>query len=127
MGCINKWRTTMGKPTLAYNATLQAIVNAETQEMNGVLRHVVKPGVYGQVVAPGQASNFEAVLVSGWLCEVPSTPGLSEQLCADWKKKANFDHGDQTDHNEICTADRYKGVACANYNGMWACDFTLYD
>jgi len=127
MATINKWRSAMGKPTLAYNTTLQAIVDVEVKEMNGALTHVTKPGVYGQVVAPGQSTDFGGVWLAGWVCEVPDTPGVGEQTCKDALAKNNFNHEGQTDHNEICTAERYKGVACGNYKGMWACDFTLYE
>ena len=91
-----------------------------------------------QVLAPGDASNFESVYLGGWLCELPNSPGLNG-ACSS--ASGGWNHEGQTGkyplhdyngpqalinligHAEILTGD-YKKIGCAlsSSTGVWSCD-----
>jgi hypothetical protein len=86
---------------------------------NGQMVHKLNPGSFGQVLAPGNADDFEHVFVGGWLCEIPSLPGL-DGVCA--KQSEGWAYAGQTGHAEILTSDQYSKIGCALHAGIWCCD-----
>jgi len=118
---VSKWRAAGGLPALAQDSTLEAnALKTSTDSTNG-LEHELNPGTFAQVLAPGDASNFESVYVGGWLCEVPSLPGLNG-ICAT--EAQGWDHSDgETGHADILTSTSYTKIGCAlSGTGVWACD-----
>ena len=79
----------------------------------------LNPGSMAQVLAPGDASNFENVFVGGWLCEVPSLPGLNG-ICSSMS--AGWDYEGQTGHADILSSTSYTKIGCALFDGIWGCD-----
>ncbi len=77
MGVVSTWRAAGGLPALTQDSTLEGNAMKTSTDSVGGLKHELNPGTYAQVLAPGDASNFESVYVGGWLCEVPSLPGLN--------------------------------------------------
>lgn len=116
----NKWRVALGKP--AWTESSKLVANAQDTADNSVggLIHKLNPGTFAQVLAPGDASNFENVFVGGWLCELPNLPGL-DGVCAS--ASGGWNHEGQTGHAEILDGD-YKSIGCAlsSSTGVWACD-----
>jgi len=118
---VSKWRAAGGLPSLAQDSTLEAnALKTSTDSTNG-LEHELNPGTFAQVLAPGDASNFESVYVGGWLCEIPSLPGLNG-ICAT--EAQGWDHSDgETGHADILTSTQYTKIGCAlSGTGVWACD-----
>ena len=71
----------MGLQTLSRNSILEANAMDKVMSSNGEMIHKLNPGTFGQVQAPGSTDDFEYVFVGGWLCEIPSLPGL-QGVCA---------------------------------------------
>jgi len=118
---VSKWRAAGGLPALAQDSTLEAnALKTSTDSTNG-LQHELNPGTFAQVLAPGDSSNFESVYVGGWLCEIPSLPGL-DGICST--EAQGWDHSDgETGHAEILTSTSYTKIGCAlSGTGVWACD-----
>jgi len=116
----NKWRVAGGKPAFTQSSTLVANAQKTADDSVGGLKHELNPGTFAQVLAPGDASNFESVYVGGWLCELPNSPGLNG-ICST--ESAGWNHDGQTGHAEILTGD-YKSIGCAlsTSTGVWSCD-----
>lgn len=116
----NKWRVAGGKPAFVEDSTLVANAQKTADDSVGGLKHELNPGTMAQVLAPGDASNFESVYLGGWLCELPNSPGLNG-ACAS--ASGGWNHEGQTGHAEILTGD-YKKIGCAlsSSTGVWSCD-----
>ncbi|KEF60732.1 uncharacterized protein A1O9_02293 [Exophiala aquamarina CBS 119918] len=116
----NKWRVAGGKPAFTESSTLVANAQKTADDSVGGLQHQLNPGTMAQVLAPGDASDFETVYLGGWLCELPNSPGL-DGICASASN--GWNHEGQTGHAEILTGD-YKSIGCAfsSGTGVWSCD-----
>jgi uncharacterized protein YkwD len=126
MGIVNQWRAKLSHPNLQHNTTLESNIDTTCTEGNGVMKHHLLPGTFGQVLAPGQCdiSNFEHVFVGGWLCEMPNMKGM-DGVCAQQSKGWSYvgENGKpQTGHAEILTADKYTQIGCGCVKGIWGCD-----
>lgn len=119
MATVSQWRSTMGMGALAQDAKLEANAMDTSASSGGQLKHKLNSGSMAQVMAPGNAGNFESVFVGGWLCEVPSLPGLSS-VCGSMSK--GWNHAGQTGHAEILSSTKYKKIGCALASGVWTCD-----
>lgn len=117
---VNTWRKKMNLPTLQKSSKLEANAEKTCREGNGKMVHQLNEGSMGQVLAPGKAADFEKVFVGGWLCEVPSTPGLGSEVCD--KMSQGWNHAGQTGHNEILIGTKNKMIGCAIAGGIWGCD-----
>lgn len=93
----NKWRVAGGKPAFTESAKLVANAQDTADNSVGGLIHKLNPGTFAQVLAPGDASNFESVYLGGWLCELPNSPGLNG-VCAT--ASGGWNHEGQTGHAE---------------------------
>jgi len=121
MSVVSKWRAAGGLPAVTQDSTLEANALKTSTNSVGGLIHELNPGTMAQVLAPGTTSNFEDVYVGGWLCEVPSSPGL-DGICAT--ESAGWDYDGQTGHNAILTSTAYTKVGCAIAStNVWACDW----
>merc|ERR1712029_898799 len=89
------------------------------QNSDGSMVHELNPGTMAQVLAPGTSSDFENVFVGGWLCEIPTLPGL-DGVCSTMS--AGWSYNGETGHAKILTATSYSKIGCALYAGIWACD-----
>ncbi|KAJ9615393.1 hypothetical protein H2200_001468 [Cladophialophora chaetospira] len=118
---VSKWRSAGGLPALAQDSTLEGNAMKTSSDSTNGLQHELNPGTFAQVLAPGDASNFESVYVGGWLCEVPSLPGLNG-ICSTMAQ--GWDHSDgETGHADILTSTKYTKIGCAlSSTGVWACD-----
>ncbi|KIX01509.1 uncharacterized protein Z518_09235 [Rhinocladiella mackenziei CBS 650.93] len=119
MGIVSKWRSAGGLPALTQDSTLEGNALKTATDSGGTLTHELNPGTMAQVLAPGNADNFESVYVGGWLCEIPTLPGLDgicDTLAQGWN------HAGQTGHAEILTSTSYTKIGCALASGIWACD-----
>ncbi|KAI1252476.1 hypothetical protein MGN70_007054 [Eutypa lata] len=121
MDIVSKWRSNLGLPALAEDGTLVGNAQKTVDEGNGQMIHQLNPGTYGQTLAPGQPDGFEHVFVGGWLCEIPTLPGLNG-VC-DTELGQGWYYNGQTGHAEILTSPNYSRIGCANAVGIWACDF----
>ncbi|PVI01784.1 hypothetical protein DM02DRAFT_524302 [Periconia macrospinosa] len=110
----------MNLPEFQKDAQLEANAEKTCREGNGQMVHQLNKGSMGQVLAPGKATDFEKVFVGGWLCEVPSTPGLGSEVCD--KMSQGWNHAGQTGHNEILVGTKNKKIGCAIAGGIWGCD-----
>jgi len=119
MGIVDTWRAKLGKKALIHDDKLEANALNCVTESNGQMVHKLNPGSYGQVLAPGSADDFEHVFVGGWLCEMPSLPGL-DGVCSTQSSGWRYDG--QTGHAKILTDDSYSKIGCALYAGIWGCD-----
>ena len=121
MNVVDKWRSALELPELVQDNNLQNNAQKTADESIGGLHHQLNPGSLAQVLAPGDADNFEKVFVGGWLCELPDTPGLNG-VCAEQSK--GWDYEGQTGHAEILTSGSYHKVGCAysDGTGVWSCD-----
>lgn len=115
MGIVDKWRSKMGLAALECDSTLEGNAQKVVQIGNGVMRHELFPGTYGQVLAPGGEGDeaFEKVFVGGWLCELPETKGL-DGICSTMSQGWSYEG--QTGHAEILTNPSYKKIGCALSN-----------
>lgn len=121
MGVVDTWRSKMGLSKLECDSTLEGNAQKVVEKGNGVMRHELFPGTYGQVLAPGGEGDeaFEKVFVGGWLCELPKTKGL-DGVCD--KMSQGWSYEGQTGHAEILTNPGYKKIGCALSKGIWCCD-----
>jgi len=119
MGVVDNWRAKLGMKALVHDDQLEANALNCVTESNGQMIHKLNPGSYGQVLAPGNADDFEHVFVGGWLCEMPNLPGL-DGVCATQSEGWRYDG--QTGHAKILTDDSYSKIGCALYAGIWGCD-----
>jgi uncharacterized protein YkwD len=121
MSIISEWRSKMGMNDLACDKKLEANAMNCVQEGNGVMKHKLNAGTYGQVLAPGKDNmeSFLSVFVGGWLCEIPTLPGLNG-VCSTMSKGWSYEG--QTGHAEILTSKNYSKIGCSFFNGIWACD-----
>lgn len=119
MAIVSKYRTAGGLAALTQSSKLEANALKTAQDGKGQMVHELNPGTFGQVLAPGTASNFESVYVGGWLCEKPSLKGLNG-ICTTMTK--GWSHDGETGHADILTDPKYKSIGCALADGIWACD-----
>jgi len=119
MGVVSEYRSKMGLGSLTQSDQLQANALKTAQDGNGQMVHELNSGSMAQVLAPGDADNFVSVFVGGWLCEMPSLPGL-DGICSSMS--AGWDYAGQTGHAEILSSTSYSKIGCAIANGIWACD-----
>ncbi|KIW22835.1 uncharacterized protein PV07_11093 [Cladophialophora immunda] len=122
MSVVSKWRAAGGLPALTQDSQLEANAMKTSTDSVGGLIHELNPGTMAQVLAPGTPDNFESVYVGGWLCEIPTLPGLNG-ICAT--EAQGWDHSNgETGHAEILTSTSYSKIGCALAlsTGVWACD-----
>ncbi|KIX99086.1 uncharacterized protein Z520_05547 [Fonsecaea multimorphosa CBS 102226] len=122
MSVVSEWRAAGGLPALTQDSTLEANALKTSTNSVGGLIHELNPGTLAQVLAPGTPTNFESVYVGGWLCEIPTLPGLNG-ICAT--EAQGWDHSDgETGHALILTSTSYTKIGCslALSTGVWACD-----
>jgi hypothetical protein len=122
MAIVNQYRGIMGKSALTESSQLQANAQKTADDSGGQLKHELNPGSMAQVLAPGDASNFESVFVGGWLCEVPSYLGSDSSICNSMSQ--GWNHAGQTGHADILSSDGYHNIGCALGDGIWACDLS---
>jgi uncharacterized protein YkwD len=118
MAIVDEYRTKLGLPALAQSSAREATALKTAQDGNGQMVHQLLPGTFGQVLAPGGPGDFKHVFVGGWLCEIPTLPGLNGE-CATQSEGWMYS---STGHADILTSDSYKNIGCANAGGIWACD-----
>lgn len=118
-GIVDTWRSKLGLKALTNSAKLEANALDTVVSSNGQMVHKLNPGTYGQVLAPGSESDFEHVFVGGWLCEIPTLPGL-DGVCAT--QSDGWTYEGQTGHAEILTSGSYSEIGCALHAGIWCCD-----
>ncbi|CAO2648534.1 Nn.00g078010.m01.CDS01 [Neocucurbitaria sp. VM-36] len=118
-GIVDTWRAKMGMKALINDAKLESNAMDVVVSSNGQMVHKLNPGTFAQVLAPGTADNFEHVFVGGWLCEIPTLPGL-DGVCAT--QSEGWSYQGQTGHAEILTSDSYSKIGCALHAGIWCCD-----
>ena len=116
---VDTWRAKLGLKALANDAKLESNAMDTVVSSNGQMVHKLNPGSYGQVLAPGNADDFEHVFVGGWLCEIPTLPGL-DGVCTT--QSEGWAYEGQTGHAEILTSDNYSKIGCALHAGIWCCD-----
>ncbi|EOA85892.1 uncharacterized protein SETTUDRAFT_110914 [Exserohilum turcica Et28A] len=109
----------MGMKTLAYDSKLESNAMDTVESSKGAMVHKLNEGTLGQVLAPGDANHFEHVFVGGWLCEMPSLPGLGD-VCQ--RESKGWAYNGQTGHAEILTSKEYSKIGCALSTGIWCCD-----
>jgi hypothetical protein len=121
MGIISKWRSKMGMRDLAQFALLESNALDCVQEGAGVMKHKLNPGTFAQVLARGEQNmeSFLSVFVGGWLCEIPTLPGL-DGVCSTMSKGWSYEG--QTGHAEILTSENYSKIGCSFFDGIWGCD-----
>lgn len=119
MDVVSEWRSKMGLGALTESDTLQANALKTVTDGQGQMVHELNPGSMAQVLAPGDANNFENVYVGGWLCEEPSLPGL-DGICSTMS--AGWDYEGQTGHAAILSNPQYTKIGCALNYGIWGCD-----
>jgi hypothetical protein len=119
MAVVDEWRSKMGMKALASDSKLESNAMDTVVSSNGQMIHKLNPGTYGQVLAPGGEKDFEHVFVGGWLCEIPTLPGL-DGVCA--QQSQGWTYEGQTGHAEILTSDNYSKIGCALHAGIWCCD-----
>jgi hypothetical protein len=121
MDIVSEWRAKLGMAALECDPKLEDNAMNVVVEGNGVMKHKLNPGTFGQVLAPGKPDmeSFLSVFVGGWLCEIPTLPGL-DGVCSTMSK--GWDYQGQTGHAEILTSDNYSKIGCKNHEGIWCCD-----
>lgn len=115
----SKWRAALGKPAWTVDSKLVANAQDTADSSGGNLVHKLNPGSFAQVLAPGDASDFESVFLGGWLCELPNLPGLNG-ICSS--ASGGWNHDGQTGHAEILSSTQYTKIGCALGDGIWSCD-----
>ncbi|KIW20440.1 hypothetical protein PV08_01015 [Exophiala spinifera] len=120
MDVVSKWRSAGGLPALSRDSTLEANALKTSTDSVGGLKHELNPGTMAQVLAPGSPSNFEEVYVGGWLCEIPTLPGL-DGICSTASQGWSYDG--QTGHATILTSTSYSKIGCAiaSNTNVWSC------
>lgn len=116
---VDEWRSRMGLKALANDARLVSNAVNTVISSNGQMVHKLSPGSYGQVLAPGNADDFEKVFVGGWLCEIPTLPGL-QGVCST--QSDGWAYNGQTGHAEMLTSDDFSKIGCAWFADIWCCD-----
>ncbi|KAJ4362620.1 hypothetical protein N0V95_001425 [Ascochyta clinopodiicola] len=116
---VDTWRAKLGLKALTNDAKLESNAMDTVVSSNGQMVHKLNPGSFGQVLAPGNADDFEHVFVGGWLCEIPTLPGL-DGVCSS--QSDGWAYNGQTGHAEILTSDNYSKIGCALHAGIWCCD-----
>lgn len=119
MDIVNEWRGKMGMSDLAFDQTLQDNSQKTVNDDKGQMTHELNPGSFAQVLAPGNADDFEKVFVGGWLCEIPSLPGL-DGICSTMSQ--GWAYNGETGHADILTSKAYSKIGCALAYGIWGCD-----
>jgi hypothetical protein len=121
MDIVSEWRAKLGMADLECDPALEANAMKVVVEGNGVMKHKLFPGTYGQVLAPGKPDmeSFLSVFVGGWLCEIPTLPGL-DGVCSTMSQGWSYEG--QTGHAELLTSDNYSKIGCKNHEGIWCCD-----
>ncbi|ETI26359.1 hypothetical protein G647_03136 [Cladophialophora carrionii CBS 160.54] len=121
MAVVSKMRAAGGLPSFTQDSTLEAnALKTSTESTNG-LQHQLNPGTFAQVLAPGSVDNFESVYVGGWLCEIPSLPGLNG-ICSTAAQGWDHSNG-ETGHADVLSSTKYSKIGCAiSGTGVWACD-----
>lgn len=124
IGIVSKWRSAGGLPALTQDSTLEANALKTSTDSVGGLIHELNPGTFAQVLAPGTPDNFESVYVGGWLCEIPTLPGL-DGICDTLGQ--GWNHAGQTGHADILTSTSYSKIGCAlaSSTGVWACGMSI--
>lgn len=118
MSVVSEWRQKMGMSDLQEDSTLAANALKTAVDGHGSMVHQLNPGSMGQVLAPGSESDFESCFVGGWLCEIPSLPGL-DGVCSTESKGWSYD---TTGHAELLTSTKYSKIGCGWSDNIWACD-----
>lgn len=124
MDVVSEWRAKMGLKELKQDAKLEANAYKTCRDGNGSMKHQLNEGTFGQVLAPGKATEFEHVFVGGWLCEVPTTKGLNG-ICTTASKGWTYEDANgkkQTGHNEILVDPKFTKIGCAMVQDIWGCD-----
>jgi len=119
MSIVSEWRSKMGMSALTEDSTLAANALKTAVDGNGQMVHELNPGSMAQVLAPGEPTDFEKCFVGGWLCEIPTLPGL-DGICDTMS--AGWAYGGETGHAEILSSTSYSKIGCGNADGIWACD-----
>lgn len=119
MAIVNEWRSKMGMSNLVWDQTLQNNDQKTVNDDKGTMTHELNPGSFAQVLAPGGPDDFEKVFVGGWLCEIPTLPGL-DGICNTMSQGWAYDG--QTGHADILTSKAYSKIGCANAYNLWGCD-----
>jgi|TARA_R110002003_G_scaffold2429_8_gene24333 uncharacterized protein YkwD len=122
MGVVDEWRQKLGLKALACDSKLEANAMDTVVSSNGQMVHKLNAGTFGQTLAPGtdDVESFKKVFVGGWLCEIPTLPGL-DGVCATMSQGWSYEG--QTGHAEILTSPSYSKIGCACHQDIWACDF----
>jgi uncharacterized protein YkwD len=118
MVIVDEYRTKLGLSALVHSSARETTALKTAQDGNGEMVHQLLSGTYGQVLAPGGPDDFKHVFVGGWLCEIPTLPGLNGE-CAVQSEGWMYS---STGHAEILTSNSYTNIGCANAGGIWACD-----
>lgn len=116
---VDTWRAKLGLKPLVNDAKLESNALDTVVSSNGQMIHKLNDGSMGQVLAPGDKDDFEHVFVGGWLCEIPTLPGL-DGICETASK--GWAYAGQTGHAEILTSPSYSKIGCALHAGIWCCD-----
>lgn len=116
---VNRWRSKLGMKAFARDPKLESNAIDVVYSSHGEMVHKFNHDTFGQVLAPGNDKDFEHVFVGGWLCEIPSLPGLDD-VC-DVQSKG-WEYNGQTSHAELLTSNTYSRIGCAYYAGIWCCD-----
>ena len=120
METVDDWMAKLGIRGLKADLQLAANAQNTSSSSGGALNHNLNTGSMAQVMAPGNEADFESVFVGGWLCELPSLPGLGSAVCSEMGK--GYDHAGQTGHAEILTSPTYASIGCGLAQGIWMCD-----
>ncbi|KAF2855028.1 hypothetical protein T440DRAFT_201841 [Plenodomus tracheiphilus IPT5] len=118
-GIVDKWRAKLNLKPLINSKKLEDNAMNTVIASNGEMIHKLNAGTFGQVLAPGDKDDFEHVFVGGWLCEIPTLPGL-DGICQT--QSAGWTYQGQTGHAEILTSPNYSEIGCAFNAGIWCCD-----
>jgi len=119
MAIVAEYRQKMGLKALACSTKLEANALDTAASGNGQMVHKLNPGTFGQTLAPGDEKDFLHVFVGGWLCEIPTLPGLTNE-CET--QSQGWSYQGQTGHAEILTSPSYSEIGCAWAGGIWCCD-----
>jgi hypothetical protein len=119
MKTVSYWRNEFGLPPLRRRRYLEANAFETGMDSGGLLIHKLNPGTLAQVMAPGNAANFENVYVGGWLCEMPWKEALNG-ICAIAAR--GWIHNGDIGHAEILIRETYSEIGCSLVLDLWICD-----
>ncbi len=122
MDVVTKWRVQLGVPPLAESATLVRNAQKTVIDANGQMVHEMNPGTMAQVLAGGAQEDFEHAFVGGWLCEIPTMPGLNG-VCDTELGQGYIHDGSEIRHAQIVSSTKYTQIGCAWAMDVWGCDF----